>query len=240
MKKQKKKKFRLKKIIFLGLLAILIWNIYQKQNITQYKIIKQDQNKNYAGIGQEKIKDNDAYFTTFTTQSTHQKTYKEYKQNGNTPWSKLPYWGGTMEENGCGITSIAIILSGYKQDVTPEDLRKKYTPVLKQDAISKELSSTFGIENTDFYFDHAHLSKHAILEHLKTNRPVLICVWNQPEENRWTTKSHYMVLLATDGKDMVYLSNPNGLENDSKSSGWYSINEIVPYIAKALYIESYE
>jgi hypothetical protein len=38
---------------------------------------------------------------------------------------------------------------------------------------------------------------------------------------------------------MVYISNPNGLENSSKSSGWYNFNEVTPYIAKALYIESY-
>ena len=30
-----------------------------------------------------------------------------------------------------------------------------------------------------------------------------------------------------------------GGENDSKSSGWYSFDEVTPYIAKALYIESY-
>lgn len=30
-----------------------------------------------------------------------------------------------------------------------------------------------------------------------------------------------------------------GGENDSKSSGWYDINEVTPYIAEALYIESY-
>ena len=31
-----------------------------------------------------------------------------------------------------------------------------------------------------------------------------------------------------------------GLKNDSKSSGWYNIDEITPYLAKALYIEAYE
>ena len=49
-----------------------------------------------------------------------------------------------------------------------------------------------------------------------------------------------MVLLATDENNMVYISNPNGLDNTSKSSGWYNINEVTPYIAKALYIESYQ
>lgn len=32
---------------------------------------------------------------------------------------------------------------------------------------------------------------------------------------------------------------PIGGENDINSSGWYDINEVTPYIAKALYIESY-
>lgn len=145
-----------------------------------------------------------------------------------------------MAENGCGITAISTILSGYNKDYTPEDLRKKYFPVLDGENISHELSKTFDIKNTDFYFDSIHLSKDKLKEHLETNRPVLICVWNKPNENRWTISSHYMVLLATDGDDMVYVSNPNGGEDNSKSSGWYSFSEVVPFIAKALYIESYK
>ena len=47
-----------------------------------------------------------------------------------------------------------------------------------------------------------------------------------------------MVLLATDGDNMVYISNPNGGENDYKSSGWYEFDEIIPYIASAIFIES--
>ena len=145
-----------------------------------------------------------------------------------------------MSDNGCGITAISIILSGYNKNYTPEDLRQKYYPVLNNDNISKELSNTFEIKNTDFYYDSVHLSKDKLKEHLETNRPILICVWNKPNDNRWTTASHYMVLLATDGKDMVYISNPNGLENNSKSSGWYNFDEVTPYIAKALYVESYK
>lgn len=51
-----------------------------------------------------------------------------------------------------------------------------------------------------------HLSKEKLQEHLETNRSILVCVWNQPHDNRWTTSSHYMVLLATDDNDMVYIS----------------------------------
>ena len=234
-------------VIYLCVKNNLFSNIFSNLNTyisevtdnSEYKIIKQDTNNNYLGIGQEKIENKDGYFTTFTTIEKHQKKYIEYKQNGNSSWSNKQYWGGTMHENGCGITAIAIILSGYGKNYTPENLRKKYYPVLNNDAISKELSNTFNIKNTDFYYDSVHLSKDKLQEHLQTNKPILICVWNKPNNNRWTTASHYMVLLATDDNDMVYISNPNGGQNNSKSSGWYDFKEVTPYIAKALYIESY-
>lgn len=208
-------------------------------NTLVYKTIKQDINNNYSGIGQENVQNKDGYFTTFTTSGNHKKTYIEYKQNSNSSWSSNEYWNGTMAENGCGITALSIILSGYHQKYTPEDLRRKYYPKLDYHTISEELTDTFHIKNTDFYYDSVHLSSEKLQEHLKTGRPILICVWNQPHDNRWTTSSHYMVLLAADDKDMVYISNPNGGEDDSKSSGWYNFNEITPYLAKALYIESY-
>lgn len=254
--KKKTKKINKKRILIL-LIIIIVICICIKNNLfndvssnlntsiskiadnSEYKTIKQDTNDNYSGIGQEKVKNKDGYFTKFTTMQDHQKKYIEYKQNNNSSWSNKQYWGGTMSENGCGITAIATILSGYNKNYTPEDLRKKYYPVLDNETISKELTNTFNIKNTDFYYDSVHLSKEKLDEHLKTNRPILICVWNKPNNNRWTTTSHYMVLLATDDNDMVYISNPNGGENDSKSSGWYSFKEVVPYIAKALYIESY-
>lgn len=247
MKKQKKKRLNFKKLFLLIILIIFIFSLYNKynnkinkflQNIfisSDYKIIKQDTNSNYSGIGQEKISGKDEYFTTFTTDTNI--TYIEYKQNGNSSWSNNSYWGGTMEENGCGITSLSIILSGYNKNYTPEDLRKKYYPKLNYDKLSKELEN-FGIENSDFYYDSINCSEKNIKKHLESGKPIIICVWDENSRNRWTTKSHYMVLLATDGNNMVYVSNPNGLKNDSKSSGWYEFSEVVPYIAKILYIES--
>lgn len=256
--KTNKRKLNKKRIIIFILFIILIIYFYfklvnnisifsdisQNMNIfnlsNNYKIIKKDTNKNYPGIGQEKVKNKDGYFTTFTTEDNYKKTYIEYKQNGNSSWSNKEYWGGTMAKNGCGITVMSIILSGYGKDYTPEDLREMYYPVMDYEKLSSELSSTFGIKNSDFYYDSEHLSDESIIKHLQTNRPIIICVWNNPTNNRWTTASHYMVLLAADNNNMVYVSNPNGLENDSKSSGWYNIDEIKPYIAKALYIEDYE
>lgn len=256
MKKAKhKKKLKLKKFIFLFIFIFLAILIYLKctnsaidtnsnsiSNLVepsqQFKTIKQDTNSNYKGIGQKKVTNKDGYFTTFTTITQNKKIYKEYKQNGNSSWSQNYYWGGSMSDNGCGITAISIILSGYNKNYTPEKLRQMYLPKLDGNKISQVLTG-FGIENSDFFYDTTHLSNEYIKNHLITNRPILICVWNKPTDNRWTTSSHYMVLLASDNANMVYVSNPNGLENNSKSSGWYNINEITPYIAKALFIKTY-
>ncbi len=204
-------------ILFLLIIGLIIYFNHDRNRLTanlfsafyDYETIKLDTNKNYSGTGQEKVQNADGYFTTFTTVNEYKKTYKEYKQNGNASWSDNHYWGGTMAKNGCGIAALATILSGYNQDYTPEDLRQKYFPVLNYDLLSEELSHTFHIKNTDFYYDSIHLSQEKLQEHLRTNRPILICVWNSPHNNRWTTASHYLVLLATDDKDMVYVSNPN-------------------------------
>jgi len=252
VKRKRKRNLNEKRIIFvLIIVALGFYSLTQfnfptvKNNLTNinnvfcahsdYDIIKQDTNPNYYGIGQKTVQGKDGYITTFTTEKN--KIYKEYKQNGNSSWSNNKYWDNTMETDGCGITAISIILSGYGKNVTPEDLRKKYYPVLNGDRISSVLSDTFGVDNSDFLYDSSSLSNEVITKHLKKDKPVLICVWNKPNNNRWTTASHYMVLLASDGNDMVYISNPNGLENSSKSSGWYNISEVSPYIAKALFVE---
>lgn len=256
MKKTKKNKRKLnKKKLFLLLLIILSFaflnfrknttkpflnfennSVPASQHSSDYAIIKEDINPNYIGIGQKNISNKDGYFTTFT--SADKKCYKEYKQNGNSSWSNHSYWGGTMSENGCGITSLSILLSGYGKDYTPESLRKKYYPVLDGEQIPNELSSTFRLKNSGFFYDDVHLSKNSILKQLKNNKPILVCVWNKPSDNRWTTASHYMVLLACDDREKVYVSNPNGLANDSKSSGWYPIDEVTPFLAKILFIEN--
>ena len=228
MKGKQKRKFNFKKIIifiiFIAFRIILVKNtmfsktmsdiidtnnfIFQSNN-NEYAIIKQNNNINYTGKGQEIVSDKDGYFTTFTTDNLYKKTYIEYKQNGDASWSKNIYWNDSMDKSGCGITSMAIILSGYGKNVTPEDLRNKYYPVVDYEALNTEFANSYGIQSSGFFYDSVHLSKKYIKDHLLTNRPVLVCVWNNPSENRWTTTSHYMVLLASDDDNMVYISNPN-------------------------------
>ncbi len=235
----KKTQNKKKKLIFCFVLfsfvlgLIVLYSIFPKP----YDNCGLPTNENYSGLGQKIVSGQDGYFTTFTTNSANPKIYREYKQNGTSSWANHPYWGGTMSENGCGITSLSIILSGYGYNATPEKLRKQYYPVLDYSKLSSELVQTYHIPNSDFVFDSHSLSSNSIIEWLKTDRPVLVCVWNKPHANRWTSRSHYMVLLATDGINQVYVSNPNGGRQDSKCSGWYEIEEITPYLAKALFIQ---
>lgn len=253
LKKKKVKNSKAKIILLIILIVVIVWAIVNKYayilndfvnnqyfiNQAQKPINVEELSKNslYEGIGQEKIEGKDGYDTTFTT--IDGKIYKEYKQTGNASYKNNSYWGGTFEENGCGLASIATLLSGYELKYTPEDLRKIYVKFdgehLEGNQMYDELTNRFNISNTDFLYSEVYFKKDYIIKHLKQNKPILICVWNKPD-SKWTTTSHYMLLLATDGKDKVYVSNPNGLYGKEKMSGWYNTNEILPYIAKAMFI----
>lgn len=229
MRKRKKKNF--KKILIVCILIYVIYTFIS--NNIHMPNIGDSKNPLYDGKGQVKVSNKDGYSSIFITKEN--KEYIEYKQNGNASWAQKEYWSGTMEENGCGITALSIILSGYGMEVTPETLRQKYKPHLNGNDISKVLKNDFNLENSDFYYANFYFSKERIIEKLENGNPILICVWNKPD-SMWTEKSHYMVLLATDGDDKIYVSNPNGTKNENPS-GWYETSKVLPYIAKVLFIE---
>lgn len=195
------------KHIFLDKISNIYNNNYFEKTVNIDELAN---NSLYLGIGQETVEGKDGYDTTFTT--SNGKVYKEYKQNGNSSWKNNFYWGGTVEENGCGLAAISTLLSAYNMNYTPEDLRKIYVNFegnhIEGNQMSDELTNRFGISNTDFYYADTYFKKNYVMKHLEKDKPVLICVWNKPD-SKWTTASHYMLLLATDGKDKVYVSNPN-------------------------------
>lgn len=228
MKTRKKRKIF--KILVICFITYIIYSYFSNNSVVNN--IGKSSNPLYEGIGQVKVHNKDGYSTMFVTKDDKQ--FIEYKQNGSASWAQKEYWSGTMEENGCGITSLSIILSGYGIDATPEDLRKRYEPHLNGEDISKTLKYDFGIENSDFYYSSVYFTKKYIMSKLEEGNPILICVWNKPND-MWTKKSHYMVLLASDGKDKIYVSNPNGTKEENPS-GWYETDRILPYIAKVLFI----
>ena len=193
-KKKKKRIFFLVKLIFvLEIIAICVYFGYKYQSqlnqmindvvetisqINYKKTNVTEQNyslENNSNIieGQILVDNQDGYNTIFTTLNTkHQKKYKEFKQNGSATWSQKSYWGGTMSENGCGITSMAIVASGYEINETPETLRQKYYPHLDSENM-KNAFKKMGLKTSDFYFYESYLSKKYIIDWLKTNRPIL-------------------------------------------------------------------
>ena len=231
-KKKKKSLHPLRPILILVTLAVCIYIGYQyivygnlnnvvqvlsKINIENVNLSEPSLSFNNSIEGQILVENQDGYTTTFTTLNTeYQKTYKEYKQNMDSSWADNSYWGGTMRKNGCGITTMAIIASGYGLDITPEDLREKYYPHLDGEKMQDALKE-LGFKCTDFCFHKSYLNKKYILDWLKTNRPVIVCLGSK-EKNEWTESSHYMALLDVNDKGLVYVSNPNGLDGEERAS----------------------
>ena len=194
-------------------------------------------NKEYKGKGQQKVKGEKGYPTTFTTADG--KVYKEYKQNGITPWADKEYYGGTMDDSGCGLAAMSIILSGYGKDQTPGDLCDRYAPELDYEKMGSEFNKVFEVPSTPFFFDYLSMTEDRIRKHLETDEPAIVCIWGVLGANRWTRSSHFITLLACEG-DKVYVSNPNGLPGHSNCSGWYDFDEVVPFISKILYVGDME
>lgn len=223
MRKKNNKKLKIYLFVTLIIIAsIVLIDAFNKQEIK------------YSGKGASRVIGKDGYTTTFST--VNNKVYNEYKQGGKASWANLPYWDNQMWDNGCGITTISIIGSGYGKDITPEDLRKQYYPHLKGNNIPKAIQK-LGINCTEFQYGVNYFTKEYITNYLEKDKPIMVCVVNKPD-TKWTTTSHYLVLLATDNsKNYIYVSNPNAEDGEDDSSGWYKTNDILPYIVKAVFIE---
>ena len=178
----------------------------------------------------------DIEISPVTFESDDGKVYTEYKQY-DPNWADEEYWGKTMRKKGCGITAMAIVLSGYDWQVTPKELQEKYYPVMNYENMSQELLENYNIQSSGFYYDDNSLSEEKILKHLKDNKPLIVCAWAKNGANRWTKNSHYLTLLAADDEDNIYVANPGGSDYGLNKNGWYKSSQVVPYLAKILYIE---
>ncbi len=145
------------------------------------------------------------------------RTYCEYKQDSGSSWENNKFAGGTMKSSGCSITSVAIILTGYGENVTPEDLRKE---VGGKTTNLVALLQKHGVSCTR---PGKKLSANDIKSHLQTGKPIIVNV-----NGEWTSSTgHYMTLLNYrnhNGEEQVYVSNP-GTVNSSKN-GWVALSRI--------------
>lgn len=162
--------------------------------------------------------------TTYTNKAG--KTFIEYKQNVG-PWATMPYGNNTISYQGCSITCLAIMTSGYGYNFTPQkwsgtsligmaSQAKQYAPG------STHVQIGGGAYNANL--NVAQTNKTDIQNHLKTGDVVIIHVlgakngYNSP----YTSSEHWMVLLdINDSGDQVYVCNPYS----GKSNGWTDINQ---------------
>lgn len=121
--------------------------------------------------------------------------------------------------------------------MTPEDFRVEYSPHLDTTKIQSAFNA-LDIECTEFCFDNSYLNEKYITKWLESGRPILVCLGSD-ESNIWTEASHYMAILDINEDGKIYISNPNGLDETEKASNWYEFDEVLPYMVKAMFIESY-
>ena len=142
--------------------------------------------------------------------------YKNYKQYLGS-YSTNSYWGGTVSNNGCGPTSIAIIASGYGIDKNPGEIcniiKTKYGNYTGSSTLSSALND-LGISYSTKVGDNTSTQIKNIKENLEKGNPVAVGVNGG---TGYSPGGHWMAALGMDG-DKIVISNPgNGNEAVSEN-----------------------
>ena len=160
--------------------------------------------KEYFSEGKNSVQTGgNGYTTTFTNQFGRE--FKEYKQNG-APYSSKRIYDSTVSKVGCGVTSVAIVASGYGINKNPYEcylVNSNLTNSLRGMGFTVTEMGKFENRNAGVPFD-----KNKIIEHLKSGNPVIIYVLRSAGST-FTTDKHYMALLdVKDNGNYIYVSDP--------------------------------
>ena len=179
----------------------------------------------------EKAISGDGYDNVYVSKTG--KMYRNYKQikgeYKDHVWSP-PYEGkpGTIHNNGCALTSIAVVISGYKnEEESPLDVVNEISNgagyVANFDPIEALKNDKYKIEATRI----TYTSKSSVIEHVKKGKPVIIHVLKE-EGSRFTNGQHWMAILdynQTTDTDKLYVSNPSRTTPDN--TGWIDANDVL-------------
>lgn len=175
--------------------------------------------------------------------SVGDKEYKIFLQTSG-PWSSRPYWESVFSCEACGPTSIAIIASGYGNDITPDDTATQcelfmgWTPRTVRPGDKSlgdwnnkaQVLNHYGIKTSEF--SGGVINYDRIKNNLKEGRPVMLSVkgFYGPRE----TGGHFITLLGYDElQNKAFIGDPVG-----GASGWWDFDVIYSSIQAACYIES--
>ncbi|MEE0865582.1 MAG: C39 family peptidase [Clostridia bacterium] len=125
------------------------------------------------------------------------RTYRNYKQYEGS-YAGIPYWNGNIASDGCGPTSVAIVLSGYGYDYDPGKVVE--TMIIKDSSsfehLRQALKDIGNIDAEDHYGEGTSGDIQTIRENLKNGRPVIV---NAP--------GHYIVLIGEDNNGKLIVSD---------------------------------
>lgn len=140
------------------------------------------------------------------------RSFKIYQQ-GSALWGSVIYQGGgTIASVGCGLTSDAILCSGYGHDITPKEINSKYSGYSVGNEMDNEVNGgTISHETTSFTVES--MKKHLL------SGGTLIAFTDRI--GKYTSYQHYMAVIdiKSDGSK-VYVADPAGAV-----TGWEDTTE---------------
>ena len=148
--------------------------------------------------------------------SSFGKKYKEFKQNASyASYRNNMYGDNTIAKQGCSITAVAIVLSGYGHNVTPNRWSGNFLVSIDGSINAYEVAKRYDVTTSSAFIK----AKTSIKKHLMTGQPAIIHVLGK---SSFTNSQHWMALLdiSKDGTQ-VYLSNPNV----SGENGWINMDK---------------
>lgn len=140
------------------------------------------------------------------------RAFKLYLQGSSAPWANDAYQGGeTMAAAGCGITSDAILCTGYGHDVTPKKINESYNGY----HVGQELEKA--INNGAVSKDWTSFSVSNAIKHMQDGGTFIAHTYSQP----YTSREHYMAVIDIDEKgEKIYVADPAG-----SFTGWQNAEE---------------
>ena len=156
----------------------------------------------------------DGYTQIYTASNGN--SYKEYKQYMGSYKNILyqPY-GKPIRSDGCSITAIAVILTGYGIDVNPGDLAS-------HNRLAQHIRK-YGIQCTDY--ETADRNK------MMSGKPALVSISGNLKIEGSTKYygGHYVAILDARGNDEVYISDVG-----SAMSGWAKVDDIINIVNRGI------
>ena len=131
-------------------------------------------------------------------------------------WAKKTYSQGRYETSACGATSVAIIASGYGNNVTPYDTGTRMynicglsngstTTRVTEWSVLKQALESYGLNCKML----TNSKKQAVIDHLKSGGTVIMLIHNSSiGKSNHKYGGHYVTLLGIDESGKIFLGDP--------------------------------